>query len=846
MALPPLSSGPALWAAPLSLPRLQQALEALSAGGEIRNCKTGEYGTVSPEYLASIMSAIHLGVRHAHALQLFPDPTLSLAEALTTADLRPILGVLPELAERGAILAQHARPDSAAAFVRKALVSIAFLTKSGGAREPRMCILPAWTPLYDAAQQRGRATSRKGRAQALLTLQRLGISHDCTTPMGLPEDRAVLVQWGLDAGYAPQTMDVTISAYTHALKALPSTEQRGYPVYPRVRMCTERHLGMLPDVVERARNAGSTASVVEIRDMPPLALLGLLAPGIAEDVEDYLALPRRRALGRDATKSVINACSRFVAAAIRLNEDHAKAFRSGDARMLYFLETMVTVDVQEAQAARPLSRGLQARGSGGAVITQVPLLMAVLDQEAVAARKNSPIQTAHQQSHYPVSVMDSAKQLWRVIEHLYGALSDSEPAVWETLTLRYERVLDRLNHRAPGTPRGARRQKPVAINAKDKRLAIRTITLPQLVCIGLPVLGHHVDALRVRYDAVRTRAQSQGHTDAHPLVRSARRDWHDWLTRYVVLALATDDGLRLANYSYGRLGSFTEMQPTISRSLDGALELLALSTRFTGTGGSQPEARLKMLERPGSEKERERERRVSPGVVRMNLLRDYLLGPRAANLLFQELTDRRGQVVTADTYSLEAELAGEYGGPFAFFVSKRSPRADKAYNKNRASEEFGKALHWVARHALGRELPDYEAIDMHSPYRSIFSIHISRLFIATYWLGVRTDLGREGIDRAMHLTDDTEKALREDYDAVDDVIREARRVYVYASADRWQHPEAYNGFMDRLYALEVIDWAREMDLPRPEHLGTDLIAPVTRAVLQQRVPLRRSRTTRAV
>lgn len=842
--MPPTSSitGPALWGARLSLPTLATALDQLAATGAIRNLKTRAYGTISPEYLASIQSGITLAVREAHTMGLLPDAA-SVEDAITAADLRPILGVLPELAHRGATLAGHARPDSAADFVRKALVSIEFLTASGGARDAAACVLPAWQPLYAASQMTGRAVSKKGRASALLALQRLGVLRGVATPQTLPTDRHTLVQWLDEAGFKATSIPVMISCYVHAHKLLPAAEQDAFPIYARVRMSSERHLGMLPDVVARARAAGSSASEVAIRDLPMMDLLKLLAPGVAEDLEDYFAMPRPRALGRDAQRNVINAASRYVAAAIRLSETHATAFATGGARLLYFLEHLVTIGAREAQGARPVSRGLQAR-SAAIGLVQVPLLQMVLDHEAAAGRKNSPILIANGVDHYPESVRSAMGEMWRVIQHLYGGLSESAPEEWEMLTLRYLRMQDRVQHRRAGAPRGGRSTKPVPINPKNKKLAIRTVTLPQLVCVGLPVLSHHVDALRARYETVREQARRKGHEN-HLEVRNARRAWHDALTEYVVLALATDDGLRLSNYSYARLGATTEIRPTLAREADGTLVLRSLHTRFTGTGGTQPEARLKMLHRAGTDGERERERRVSPGVVRMDLVLDFLQGPRAENLLFQGLTDRAGASVTPETYSLERELAGEYGKPFAFFVSDSATRADRAYNKNRASEVFGKALHWVARHALGRDVPDLETIDAASEYRAIFAIHISRLLIATYWLGVRTDIGREGINRAMHITDDTERALRDDYDAVDDVIREARRVYVHESGDRWQHPDAYNAYMDRLWSLEVLEWTRLADLPRPAHLGPDLIAPVTRAVTQQRVHLRQSRTPRA-
>ncbi len=839
-----LLAGPALWAAPLSLSRLHAELEHLAAASKVRNLKTGEYGNATPEYLASIVSSITIAVREAHEMGMLPEAPDRPID-VPTVDLRPILGVLPELAERGASLAGHARPGSASAFVRKALVSIEFLTLTGGARDRAAAVLPAWQPLHVASQCKGRKKSKDGRSSSILLLQRLGVQNGCATPQALPKERSEIVRWGTDKGYVSHTMDMAISCYHHALKLLPAAEQEAYPCFPRERMCNERHLGMLPDVVDRARRAGCSLSEVAIRDMSALELLKLLAPGVAEDLEDFIAMPRSRPLGKDERLGFITTVSRYVAQAVRLNETHAEAFASGEARTLYFLEHLVTEHAADAHPSRPRSRGLQSRGGPSKHETQAPLLLVVLESEAAVARANSPLTMANNALNYPVSVKDGIGRLWRLIQYVYGGMSESEPETWQLLSLQYQRIQDRMNHRTVGAARSARSITPVALNAKDKVLAIRTVTLPQLVCIGLPVLGHHVDALQARYEAVVKMARRKGHDGTHPVVRAAHREWHEWLTKYVVLALATDDGLRLSNYSYGRLGLAAEFRPTFSRGEDGSLVLRSLNTFFTGTGGTQPDARLKMLERAGSDGERERERRVSPGVVRMDLLLAYIQGPRAENLLWIGLTDRSGAAVTAATYCLEREMAGEYGAPFALFVSYKSPRSDRAYGKNRASEEFGEALHWVARHALGRSVPDMDSDERRELYRGIFSMHISRLFIGTYWLGVRTDLAREGIDRAMHLTDDTEGALRDDYDAVDAAIREARRVYLHDSEERWQHPDAYHVFMDRLYALEILDWAKLTNLPLPSHLRSDMLADVTRALSDAPAAMRRSRTRRA-
>ena len=67
-----------------------------------------------------------------------------------------------------------------------------------------------------------------------------------------------------------------------------------------------------------------------------------------------------------------------------------------------------------------------------------------------------------------------------------------------------------------------------------------------------------------------------------------------------------------------------------------------------------------------------------PRGVAIPELRQQLFAAAERVIAASGVSGLTGRAVTRESYSLEAELAGEYGNPFCFFVSKRSRRPDRS------------------------------------------------------------------------------------------------------------------------------------------------------------------------
>src|SRR5699024_2505619 len=90
---------------------------------------------------------------------------------------------------------------------------------------------------------------------------------------------------------------------------------------------------------------------------------------------------------------------------------------------------------------------------------------------------------------------------------------------------------------------------------KDKKKLVKTITLPQLECVGLPVRRLELYRDRERWKIAREKAIAAGYSDpdGHPVVAGAA-SYLDELFGRCALSFAADDGLRKNQYLRGRPG----------------------------------------------------------------------------------------------------------------------------------------------------------------------------------------------------------------------------------------------------------------------------------------------------
>lgn len=347
---------------------------------------------------------------------------------------------------------------------------------------------------------------------------------------------------------------------------------------------------------------------------------------------------------------------------------------------------------------------------------------------------------------------------------------------------------------------------------KAKARLLQLVTLPMILCVGLPALRREVLRLREVWHAALIR-----HPEApcHRRVLRAEEEYDRLLTLYLVFTVFLADGLRVANYAGARLGcveertlaentarggtvvqSFCHIQPLIGADRGG---LRGVKTNFYGD--DHPIVKLKIDKVPGSEEWREHPHWLRPGIVDMELLWDYLTRVRPKRLASQ------GLIPDAAAYELERDVAEDH---FALWVSD-TRSADPyravtgAYSTQSISEMFGRVLHWICTATLGRALPAWGP-ELARAYPMVFSAHSSRLLLGTHLYGI--------LDRKM------DAAV-----LLNDTIRMVERRYSVTEASMihrtgWEHPRFFDAFFARIWDQnEVIDWDQEdplAGLPR-EH-----------------------------
>lgn len=146
------------------------------------------------------------------------------------------------------------------------------------------------------------------------------------------------------------------------------------------------------------------------------------------------------------------------------------------------------------------------------------------------------------------------------------------------------------------------------------------------------------------------------------------------------------------------------------------------------------------------------------------------------------------------------------------------------------SHQVGRELHYLVKKFLrpqDKKLPEWEALD--KSWHALWCQHISRLLNTSYWGGIRHDW-----DRACLLSKDTKETLLKEYTVVDVALRDKLR----GDSSHWEHPKAFDRWMDRFYdRFEVFDPLDDPELPLPPHLAEQLAA--------ERVPPRRLRPRNA-
>lgn len=842
---------------------LHDLLETIRAKfPEAKGSKAKGRQPIPGSYLAPILSTVHNTVIFQIGQQYGISDDAAAARLDAGEDIGVYLGAAPDAAiVRAREIAGHQRPGNAANLVRMGLrIAIPGHFHQAGSKGGVASVPDSYRDLQQELARQYAAhkpSTRRSQCTNLQAFARAMWLAGYIDPSMVPSDRREVLQVLELAGMGFSYAQNAINTYNRAAKGLNKSGDK------------------LPIVSQRL-----DARLVGLRALPPHAFKGVtdptqlrtdvllqaITPEIARKFKLYAASAVGRREKRRLLSSKLNAVARIVAVlwGMRTVLERAR-FAAGCDNMpvprtiedvhllhLYLLEVPVAVESSGSREGDSTDAD-ELRRLGIAPVDEVYLpLMRVLIDAIAKEHRTSPNTAARSDQPYQPStkgILNAATRVLRVTSLNVEQYPQMLPA--STLANRVHRELYR---HVAARNESAVKAGTARATTKNKSNLVSVITLPHLVCIGLPWLAAEVRRLEEAHSAVKTRvALSRSDPSNHPAVKDARDTWYTALESYVMLAVFTADPMRLSNLASARIGSGSHGQIRMNVAFDAAgmpVRIKGVTSYFahaqaTSAAGENIEAKLK-------QHGKERIWRWPPAVIDMQLLLAYMTGPRRDRIIDRKLLHVDGGApVTGDTYSLARELDA---GTLTLFISPGNPHKREnalAYSggyvgQSIVSAEVGKGMHRVATEILGHS--DVPAFDEHDPtWAGLFTGHNVRLLWTTYFFGLREDdpirirdddsRFTSGRSIAMAATSDDERTLRKEYMAVSAAMLDRLR----DPAAEWTHPHAHNAWMDRIYQMEVIDWATE-SVPRPPHLtelGGFRVTPPARPASVRRPRVRR-------
>ncbi len=761
--------------------------------------------------ISTAMSALRFALRREGA----PDPADE--EVLAHPDIRPYLPVLPAFARMHARERDHQAPSDAASRAKKfyeAMVGRPFAHRICG---PERFISDAFRPLLDAG---------------------VAVNED---PAGILFVQRVCMLAGYhDAPARIPTHDEWISA-AKALGFCDGGVRQAQTAYRKAAAhATERDPAMLCAPLYRKVSVRETLNGLRIEHL--LAKCRLLRA----ELKHFKAKGRGKDLSYAWQDAVEAAVAHTIAALMRAGWTDGQ-LRQLTSKMLLLLTRVSDVpsavvedayeepddlddDIEDlpsdfcgmptdadadvgddAHVGRAGdgdagSPDLERRRQDAAVPAgQITMLEWLLDREAPDGRRRC---TPPRETGYTGVQLRDVKALYCLIQSSYRRKASATE--WLVMRARYK-LLERsvrMSVVAGGT------------DIKNKLLAIQTMTLPQLVCVGLPWYDRYVvEPAKRRWEQATLDAVNAGHApQSHSGVKKARKEYCAVLERYCATAIALDDGLRIKQYANGRWGYH----------FIGTWESGKLVEVVTNWYGDKRDAAgLKITEKKQGLIPTERfGRPLRHSFVNYERLETYLLVFR------EERLRASGALAPDEPFSVDDSR-------FALFATVDAPRNGKrrrmvssgAYNRDHVSVQLiGITLHQIARDCLGRDVPAWDDLtgDAATKWWGIWSAHITRLLVASYWNGVHAN--DEGI--ASYLTLDESQALDKDYTVCNNYLRDR----LGGDTSHWEHPKAYDRWMLAMYT----DWRIRMNplddptLPLPPTTLAFLKAEAAKALASKR------------
>lgn len=740
------------------------------------------------------------------------DMLPSKAAALAT-DIRPLLAVLPATARVAAVAKNHRSPGDHEARAHR-FVEVLTEGRAVDRSKLRFACPPRWQPLVDAIPDRKNANGEMAFLDRCCV-----VAGYQNAPARFPSymelveaarhidgEKAVsrLTQSAMSQ-YRTARQRLIDGASTDAERAATVNTFGVLPTAPSPRTC---HLGVESETMRLVEEAGRVPL-----GMSPDEMFRVVAPGLAADYDYWAAGP-----GGQQSDSFRTQCYETLlrVAGWIIRAGHGARLRELELLDLFLSEVAVDDPVTlNPRLARRLGR------EAGDASAAVSLLEFAAEAEAEASLCRSTVTDvavagrAPNGRHWFTEAMHAnCSRLWTMTDDVYsemGAQGGEAAADWALVQSRWGRLQKQLSTRkVPARHR---------LRAKDKLKMVQTVTLPQLVCVGLPLRRREILALRGEWlAAVRMAADAQ-HADPylHPEAVAAERRYFEAAVPFTLVSLAIDDGLRLKQYTRGRLGVDANFRIELERDAAGApIGVTALTTHWTGD--MRDFAHLKIRENKKVVTRREG-RLVRRGYVDHVILTDLILHWRPRQLVLS------GAFTSLATYDLESDLRS---GLYALFPSDRDvTRPEKS--RTDLSGLFGRELHYMVRTWLRPQLPAWQDLD--DSWRNLWAMHISRLLLGSYWGGARGDW-----TTAKYLTMDTEDTLRGEYSTID----EGLRARLGLDRTNWEHLNAYDPWMDRLYHNgEEFDPLEDASLPLPPHLCERI--PTASIALPTKRRIRRAR-----
>jgi hypothetical protein len=693
------------------------------------------------------------------------------------------------------LLAANAPPPDGKSSVRKSL-SLLLGQKLGQRKRPAPPTPEIWTTLLSAVTMMGRKTHPLSNLE--LVVRATGAV--ASAPGVMPS--ATELEAAADRIGVPRTtLRTGLALYRDGremlLKLQPQEAAKFAPI-PR-RHGRRRGLQSLSRSVLRPL-LDAQGVTAEPDDLDWTEIMAAVAPLIHEEYQEWLKRPLRGSLPGEATTGSVYSTglvlNRFLTGMI-------VAGRVASLREMSLLDLFVPSEPPFNSTATndPLAARARARaGRADAAILHQPVRVS-LDAMLDGAKRNAGIEDDG--AGYTISTVADLQRLWGMIGGVYRLrLLDSDPAAWAPYERHFEHCFDLI-----------RSQQLEARASRNPCTTLDLVTLPQLVCLGIPMLKLERERARDAWLEASARVAEAGHdVVAHPVSAKAYREYAQASEVLLAAGIYAVDGLRLNNYRCGILGRHYLIE--FERDEQGrACGITRISSNWTGKRSDPAHTK-----REDQSKSR---RNVFRSAVNRRSNPDWTSAYVCRRALWEYLSEvTLVRVIQSSGLPPDATVEDLVNAQaFTLFVSRTRQR-DGTYKVTRMSSTqvgvnlAGYALWWTAKHALGRELPDWKDLDRSGLYFRSLVGHDYRMLSTCWWGLVLDDWGF-----ASWLTNDREETLRDFYSA--DIFQRWRELG--GTESHWDHPLAFRQWMmaikDRtITAVDLKDPALPLPAAAEEYL----------------------------